>query len=108
MDAHPPINLRWRMTLVRTPPSFERLLVEGGSLEWRKRAACRLMPADMFFPVGVTGIACDEVESAKAVCRSCIVAGECLDFALRTRQEFGVWGGADEEERRLILKSRRT
>ena len=96
------------MTLVRTPPSHERLLVESGALEWRRRAACRLMPADMFFPVGVTGAACEEVESAKAVCRTCEVASECLDFALRTRQEFGVWGGADEEERRAVLKSRRS
>jgi len=65
------------------------------------------MPADMFFPAGVTGVACEEAESAKAVCRTCDVSPECLDFALRTRQEFGVWGGADEEERRAILKSRR-
>ena len=95
------------MSLVRTPPSFERVLVESGNLEWRRKAACRLMPAEMFFPVGVTGAACDEVESAKAVCRACVVAEECLDFALRTRQEFGVWGGADEEERRAVLRSRR-
>ena len=95
------------MTMVRTGASSERLLIDGGNLEWRQRAACRLMPADMFFPVGVTGAACEEVEAAKAVCRACEVAGDCLEFALRTRQEFGVWGGADEEERRAVLRSRR-
>lgn len=30
---------------------------------------------------------------AKAVCRLCPVQTECLNFALRTGQRFGVWGG---------------
>jgi len=32
------------------------------------------------------------------------VSGECLDFALATNQESGVWGGLTEEERRRRRK----
>ena len=37
---------------------------------------------------------------AKRVCAGCEVVVECRDYALATRQPFGVWGGLDEEERR--------
>jgi hypothetical protein len=31
----------------------------------------------------------------------------CLTFALDTHQDFGIWGGRDEEERRLLHRKRR-
>jgi WhiB family redox-sensing transcriptional regulator len=62
------------------------------------------MPADMFFPVGTSGMAVEEVQAAKAVCGVCPVSDQCLDFSLQTRQEFGIWGGTDEDERREILR----
>jgi WhiB family redox-sensing transcriptional regulator len=31
----------------------------------------------------------------------------CLTFALATRQEFGIWGGHDENERRLLHRQQR-
>ena len=80
-------------------------LIDG--LDWRQRAACRLMPADLFFPVGTSGVAIEEVAAAKRVCAGCEVSGPCLEFALATRQEFGVWGGLDEDERRQLLRSAR-
>ena len=73
-------------------------------LDWRRRAACRLMPAEMFFPVGTSGMAVEEVTAAKQVCCSCEVSVPCLEFALETRQEFGVWGGTDEDERREMAR----
>ena len=79
----------------------------GSGADWRRRAACRLMPADMFFPVGTSGMAIEEVAAAKRVCFGCEVRTECLGFALETRQEFGVWGGVDEEERKEILRRAR-
>ncbi|HET6795307.1 MAG TPA: WhiB family transcriptional regulator [Acidimicrobiales bacterium] len=80
-------------------------LIDG--LDWRQRAACRLMPADLFFPVGTSGAAVEEVAAAKRVCGGCEVSGPCLEFALATRQEFGVWGGLDEDARRQRLRSAR-
>ena len=58
-----------------------------------------------FFPVGTTGPAIDQIEAAKRVCRACEAQEPCLDFALATNQESGVWGGTSEEERRKLRKS---
>jgi WhiB family transcriptional regulator, redox-sensing transcriptional regulator len=71
---------------------------------WREGAACRDADPNLFFPMGTTGVAVDEIESAKAVCRSCPVRKRCLEFALVTNQEAGVWGGTSEEERRKLRK----
>ena len=74
---------------------------------WRDRAACGDSDPNLFFPVGTTGVALEEVEAAKALCRTCPLRAECLAFALETNQEAGVWGGASEEERRELRRSRR-
>jgi len=34
------------------------------------------------------------------------VTGDCLDYALATNQDSGVWGGLSEEERRDIRRQR--
>lgn len=73
--------------------------------KWRSHAACRDSNADLFFPVGTTGNALDQIEAAKAVCMICPVHEECLEFALATNQEAGVWGGTSEEERRKLRKT---
>jgi len=74
---------------------------------WRERARCRDVDSSLFFPVGVTGEAEVQTRKAKRVCGDCCVRLECLEFALRTNQEYGIWGGKDEEERRLIRRIRR-
>ena len=40
------------------------------------------------------------------MCGQCTVAQECLDFALDTNQDSGIWGGLSEEERRVIRRKR--
>ena len=72
--------------------------------DWRDRASCRSVDPDLFFPVGTTGMALVQIENAKAVCRSCDAMDACLEFALQTNQESGVWGGTSEEERRKLRK----
>ena len=44
---------------------------------------------------------------AKAICAGCPVRVECLDFALASRERFGVWGGMTEKERRGEARRRR-
>lgn len=61
---------------------------------------------DLFFPTGSTGPAAVQIEGAKAVCRRCPVMEQCQEWALETREEYGVWGGLDERQRRSILKAR--
>ena len=85
--------------------------------QWRRSAACRDAEPAAFFPVGVTGPAVHQIAAAKAVgahefiiadakavCRGCPVRLACLQFALTTNQEFGIWGGHDEEERRDLRR----
>jgi WhiB family redox-sensing transcriptional regulator len=73
--------------------------------DWRTLAACRDTDPDLFFPIGTTGPAIEQIEAAKAVCTRCDAQAACLEFALATNQESGVWGGTSEEERRKLRKS---
>jgi WhiB family redox-sensing transcriptional regulator len=73
--------------------------------DWRDEAACRDTDPDLFFPVGTTGPAIEQIDFAKAVCDACEAQTACLEFALATNQESGIWGGTSEEERRKLRKA---
>ncbi|MFQ5948467.1 MAG: WhiB family transcriptional regulator [Acidimicrobiia bacterium] len=72
--------------------------------DWRVLAACRDSDPSLFFPIGITGPALQQIEAAKRICAECSVREECLLFALETNQEAGVWGGYVEDERRRLRK----
>jgi WhiB family transcriptional regulator, redox-sensing transcriptional regulator len=72
---------------------------------WRGRSACRDSDPDVFFPIGTTGSALEQIETARRICTACLVNDECLEFALATNQEAGIWGGTTEEERRKLRKA---
>ena len=76
-------------------------------MSWRDHAACQDIDTNMFFPVGLTGAAIDQTQRAKTICRSCPAQPACLEFALRTNQDHGVWGAHTEEERRALRRARR-
>ncbi|MCP5029453.1 MAG: WhiB family transcriptional regulator [Actinomycetia bacterium] len=75
-------------------------------MRWRTNAACRDTDPDLFFPVGTTGPAIAQISAAKDICTSCDAQGSCLEFALMTNQDSGVWGGTSEEERRQLRRAR--
>src|SRR5581483_5535604 len=67
---------------------------------WCQKALCaEVGPWDLWFPEkgGST-------KDAKRVCAGCPVKVECLDYALRTDQRFGIWGGFSEQERRRLKR----
>ena len=72
--------------------------------EWWGLAACRDAEPEVFFPISATAASGDTVARAKAVCGSCPVQSPCLSYALRHRQEQGIWGGMTEDERRLLSR----
>lgn len=74
------------------------------TMDWRDKAACLTVDPELFFPVGNTGPALDQIEKAKAVCGGCPVAENCLQYALETNQDSGVWGGLSEDERRALKR----
>jgi WhiB family redox-sensing transcriptional regulator len=76
--------------------------------DWRKQGACLSADPDLFFPISSRGVSATQIDRAKRVCASCPVREQCLDFALSTQQQFGIWGGATEDERkRLTRRARR-
>lgn len=75
-------------------------------LDWRDQAACLGEDPELFFPVGTTGPAVRQIEQAKSVCCRCPVISPCLEFAIETGQDEGIWGGTTGDERRT-LKGRR-
>ena len=69
---------------------------------WAERAACRDSGLNMF-PSDING----QRRVARLVCPACPVRGDCLEHALTRREEYGVWGGLTESERRKVLRRRR-
>ncbi len=71
--------------------------------DWREDAACRYPPhgvdADDWFALWITLDDRARVERVKAVCDDCPVRAQCLDYALDTRQPYGIWGGLTTHER---------
>ncbi|WP_442778027.1 WhiB family transcriptional regulator [Streptomyces echiniscabiei] len=76
------------------------------SMEWLRRAACVGEDPELFFPIGRKGPAVRDTAAAKRVCAHCPVSPQCLDWALRSGQTSGVWGGTCEDERAALLRTR--
>ena len=77
----------------------------GDQPNWRARAKCLGSDPGFFFPLGGTGEPLAQAETAKRVCQTCAVRGPCLQFALETNQDTGVWGGTTEDERRALRRN---
>jgi WhiB family transcriptional regulator, redox-sensing transcriptional regulator len=73
-----------------------------GARDWLDLGACRGEDPDLFFPITSVGPGVAQVVAAKAVCARCAVREMCLSFALDAHQDYGVWGGLSEDERRSL------
>ena len=73
---------------------------------WARNAACRDKDPVLFFGSGKESLSQREAREwkAKAICTACRSKPACLDYALATRQEDGVWGGLSEDERRRQMR----
>lgn len=72
---------------------------EGEPLSWQADALCAQTDPEAFFPEkgGST-------RDAKRICTGCEVKAQCLDYALKNDERFGIWGGLSERERRKLKK----
>ena len=73
-------------------------------MDWRDKAACLTVDPELFFPVGNSGPALNQIAEAKVVCRRCPVVSDCLAWALESGQDAGVWGAMSEDERRALKR----
>lgn len=67
--------------------------------EWHERAACREYDPDDWFEIPTGRPHDDPIAEIRAICNTCPVKTQCLQFALDTGQEYGVWGGTTPAER---------
>lgn len=93
------------MVVTRLPA--QRAALEEERRDWWQLAACRETDPELFFPVTARGPGAGEIARAKAVCATCQVRRQCLQYALATHQVDGVWGGTTEDERRLHVRRER-
>lgn len=73
-------------------------------MSWHDYAACRGENPELFFPIGSSGPAVQQLQEAKAVCGRCAVQSLCLEWALLAGIDDGVWGGLSEDERRALKR----
>lgn len=74
--------------------------------EWRLRAACRNHNPDWWHPHdrGNSRAA----QTALNICKTqCTVTAECLEYALRTVEVHGIWGGTTEKKRAAMIRNHR-
>lgn len=78
--------------------------------KWRDRSSCLDEDPELFFPLSENGGASAskllalQVAAAKAVCDGCPVREQCFAWAMETGQDYGIWGGVTEKERRQLRR----
>ena len=70
-------------------------------VEWQNDARCTEVDPEIFFPERG-----GSSRAARTVCAQCNVRAQCLEYALNNKEQFGIWGGTSERERRRIRKER--
>ena len=88
---------------------IQPLMDASDKMDWQEDAACRKNDNILFFgpDQGESELEKQSRElKAKAVCQTCPVREQCLEFAMETNQKYGIWGGLTDKER-ASLKRRR-
>ena len=67
---------------------------------WQLQANCDETNTELFFSKLESKVA-----KAKALCGSCAVADKCLQFAIDTKIEFGIFGGVTADERQALVSN---
>jgi WhiB family transcriptional regulator, redox-sensing transcriptional regulator len=70
-------------------------------VDWQAKARCTDVDPEIFFPERG-----GSSKAARAVCSDCEVKPQCLEYALNNKEQFGIWGGTSERERRRLRRER--
>ncbi|SIN11898.1 WhiB family transcriptional regulator [Mycobacteroides abscessus subsp. abscessus] len=72
---------------------------------WTEQALCPETDPELFYPTpGSPGRTM--AKAAKAICARCPVAAECLEYAFRANEEYGIFGGVTAHERMVMKRGR--
>jgi WhiB family transcriptional regulator, redox-sensing transcriptional regulator len=74
--------------------------------DWRAAGACLTADPDLFFPIAGGAPSARQEAKALRICAHCPVRQECLDFAVRTGETHGIWGGTTADERIRVRRKR--
>lgn len=66
---------------------------------WQEHANCVGTDTESFFPKKG-----ESPSVALKVCESCRVQTQCLEYAIRSEEWFGIWGGTSERKRHKIIR----
>lgn len=96
-------SLEYELSLMQVPVepsdilSFIEDVPEMGPGKLAEQAACNGMDRERFFDFNTY-----EKNDAREVCRICPVQLPCLKYAIDNNIWDGMWGGLDEDERKLL------
>jgi WhiB family redox-sensing transcriptional regulator len=95
------------MNRPKVKPTINIKAIEASWI-WQANGACRGEDSNLFYyEDNERG---DHKESrtiaAKAICGTCKVQTECLEFALQINERYGIWGGTTPEERNTMKRRR--
>ncbi|MGH3166515.1 MAG: WhiB family transcriptional regulator, partial [Trebonia sp.] len=85
---------------------FQNAPITENATTWREAGACLTADPDLFFPIETGNAAARKIVKARQICARCQVRQQCLDFAMRTGETHGIWGGTTPEERTRIRRAR--
>lgn len=95
------------MTKSKIKPTISIKAIEASWI-WQVQGACRGEDSTLFYyEDNERGDNKDNrTAAAKAICDTCKVKTECLEFALQIDERYGIWGGTTPEERYTIKRRR--
>ena len=69
--------------------------------------SCATIGGDFWFPDKEQGsVSLAEAQYAKSICSRCPHRKECAEWGIH-KENFGIWGGLNEGQRRLVRRKRR-
>jgi WhiB family redox-sensing transcriptional regulator len=80
------------------------MTVQPADLWWQRFGACVGQPTNLFY-IEKHG----STRAARTICAACDpdIRAECLAYALANNEQFGIWGGTSERERRRLRRGDR-
>ncbi|MGN5236271.1 MULTISPECIES: WhiB family transcriptional regulator [unclassified Rhodococcus (in: high G+C Gram-positive bacteria)] len=76
-------------------------------VDWWAQADCRFFGPSAFFGPDSESPAerLRRENHAKRICAGCSVADKCLQYAVDSGEQFGIWGGTSERERKSLTRA---
>ena len=76
-------------------------------LTWQQNGACRTGDSTDFYPPMHTETKHERLareRRAKTICAVCPVRQRCLEYAVVADERYGIWGGLNKDERRMLRR----